>query len=305
MTNLSITDLALEAFQTQLQTIQDHLEGCIEGKDPIHLHDLRVANRRIRAGINDFKDLFSEESLTRFQQDFRWIHQITGEVRDLDVSLAHLLEYQKLISRDWRSYLVPMQNLLEEKREKAQQVLIDHLSSKKIEDILADWSRLLEGGLLTGNALSLEPARELGSRMIVKRYQEVRNKGLKLSKKTPAETFHAYRLTIKSLRYMMEFLRPVLDNDEIARLRTDLKNVQDVFGAFQDADIQKGKIVDLGLELQQTVVPAETLLAMGMLLGILGKIIKRSKKQCLRQIRWIAGDSAARTFQSCFQYPVE
>ena len=305
MKNVTISDIALEVFQTQLQAIQDQLEGCIEGGDPIHLHDLRVANRRIRAGLEDFKDLFAEDVYSRFQLDFRWLHQITGEVRDLDVSLAHIPEFQKDLSGDWCKYLFPMQSLLEGKREKAQTILIDQLASKRLSDILVDWSDVLEDGFLNGSSFSLEPAREHGCRMIINRYREIRHKGLKLSKKTPAETFHAYRISIKSLRYLMEFLRPVLDNEDYTRLRTELMNVQDAFGAFQDADVQAAKIIQLGLELQQTGVPAETLLAMGLLLGILEKKMKRSKKQCLRLVRWFVGDSTARTYQSCFQYPVK
>ena len=103
----------------------------------------------------------------------------------------------------------------------------------------------------------------------------------------------------------MEFLRPVIESEDYARLRTGLKTTQDAFGAFQDADVQVGKIEEFALELHEAGESAETLLAMGLLLGILEKNKKRSKKDCLRQTRWLVGDSTARIFQSCFQYPVE
>lgn len=305
MKNITISEIAWGVFQTQLQAIQTHLDGCIEGKDPLHLHDLRVANRRIRAALGEFKGLLTENIHSRFKRDFRWLQKITGEVRDLDVSLANISGYQKDIPGNWRPHLLPMQSLLEGKREKAQLILEDQLASKRLNGILADWSKVLHDGPLDGISYSHESAREFGCRLIVKRYRKVRNKGLKLSKKTPTERFHAYRINIKRLWYLMEFLRPVIEGEDYIKLRTGLKSVQDAFGAFQDADVQTEKIEQLALELHQVGESAETLLAMGQLLGILEKKRKRSKKECLRQTRWLVGDSTARTFQSCFQYPVK
>jgi CHAD domain-containing protein len=168
-----------------------------------------------------------------------------------------------------------MQSLLEGKREKAQIILKDHLASKRLNEILADWSKVLDGDSINRSSISHEPAREFGCRLIVKRYSKVRNKGLKLSKKTPSERFHAYRINIKRLRYLMEFLRPVIDNDDYTRLRTGLKSVQDAFGAFQDVDVQTEKIEQLALELHQVGESAQTLLAMGQLLGILDPLAGR------------------------------
>jgi len=74
MNQLSISEIALGVFLTQLHAIQAHLAGCIEGNDPIHLHDLRVANRRTRAALVEFKSLFPQEYLAEYQESFRWIH---------------------------------------------------------------------------------------------------------------------------------------------------------------------------------------------------------------------------------------
>jgi len=218
MKNITISEIAWGVFQTQLQTIQTHPDGCIEGKDPLHLHDLRVANRRIRAALGEFKDLLPEDIHSRFKRDFRWLQKITGEVRDLDVSLAYISDYYEDIPGYCRPHLLPMQRLLEGKREKAQLLLKDQLASKRLNGILADWSNVLDDGQLDGISYSHEPAREFGCRLIVKRYRKVRNKGLKLSKRTPAERFHSYRINIKRLRYLMEFLRPVIDGEEYTRL---------------------------------------------------------------------------------------
>jgi len=305
MAQESISNIAQLVFLAQLKAIQTQLNGCIEGKDPIHLHDLRVANRRTRAAMSEFKDLLPQEIFSKYQNDFRWIHKITGEVRDLDVSLAHIPGYLKGIPKDWRPHLHPMQELLETKRAKAQIVLREQLGSQRVQEILDGWAQLLESGDFDSGSLAQEQAREYGCRKIVKRYRKVRKKGLTLTKKTRAEKFHDYRITIKRLRYLMEFLRPVIDSEEYSQLRTGLKTVQDAFGAYQDTDVQMERLLEVANELHSSRQSAETLLALGQLIGILEKKLRRSKKDSLRQVRWLVGDSTARLFQSCFQYPVD
>jgi CHAD domain-containing protein len=304
MIQLSVSEIARGVFLTQLHAIQAQLDGCIEGKDPIHLHDLRVANRRSRAALVEFKSLFPQDTFAEYQEYFRWIHRFTGEVRDLDVGLQHFPIYQQQIPKIWRTHLEPLRILQESKREVAHKALVKNLRSDRLEKIISSWSDLLESNLLGGFTLSLEPAKEYGCRRIAKRYQKVRRKGGKLTKKTPAEVFHNYRITIKKLRYLMEFFRPVVDNEEFSTLRTGLKTVQDAFGAFQDAEVQAINLRSLAGELHQLGVSTDTMLALGQLLGILEKKQRQSKKACIKQVRWITEDPTARVFQSCFQYPV-
>ena len=305
MKNLTISDISRSVFQTQLQAIQSQIDGCIEGRDPIYLHDLRVANRRIRAALDEFEDLLQKDTCTRIQRDLHWLHSVTGDVRDLDVSLAYFPDFTKNIPREWRKHLLPMSALLEEKRENAQNILKDHLTSEQLKSVMTDLTLILEDRSFAGSSLSDEPAREYGCRLIIERYRKVRAKGLKLSKKTPPEKFHAYRINIKKLRYLMEFFRPAIGCDNYERLRTGLKSVQDALGAFQDTDVQTDKVEQIALELHEAGESPETLLAMGQLLGVLEKRRRKYKKNCLRQTHWLVGDSTARIFQSCFQYPVK
>ena len=97
MADKTISEIALRVFTAQLESIQVNLDGCINGKDPIHLHDLRVANRRLRAAMSEFKNVLPELEYQRFREDFRYIHTITGDARDLDVSLAHYESYRLLL----------------------------------------------------------------------------------------------------------------------------------------------------------------------------------------------------------------
>lgn len=302
---MELSELARGAFQIQLERMQLNLEGCIEGQDPIHLHDLRVANRRTREALIDFQDLLPDPVFTTYQEDFRWIHQVTGPVRDLDVGLSHFPIYEKDISKRWRDKLIPTRELLVDKRQVAQQELAAILRSGRVESILDSWSTLLGEGVLEGSQESLEPAREFGCRRIIKRYNQLRKFGMEIGKNSPADQFHQLRIRVKKLRYLMENFRPVFDPEELTKVRNEIRAVQDDLGAYQDAEVQVTKLVQLAGELQSSGSSVEPILALGQLIGIYEKEIRRCRKKSLRAVRWLTGDQAAREFQSCFQYPVE
>ena len=302
---MNVSDLARSAFQDQLERMRLNLEGCIAGEDPIHLHDLRVANRRTRAALSEFKELLPDDIYQKYKEDFRWIHQITGPVRDLDVGLSHFPYYEKKISKNWRSDLIPARELLENKRQVAQGEFAAVLHSKRVEAILSSWSDLLKEGVLEGSELAFETAREYGCRRIIKRYRNTRQHGLKLGKNSTPKKFHDLRLRVKKTRYLLEFFRPVLDKEETARLRVELKNVQDALGAFQDAGVQVANLIQMAEILQDSETNLKTILALGQLIGIYEKEIRRSRKKSLKAVRWLISEPAAREFQSCFKYPVE
>lgn len=302
---MHISEIARGVFQTQLDSIQLHLGGCIDGTEPIHLHDLRVANRRTRAALTEFKKIIPVDVFNKFQGEFRWIHRVTGPVRDLDVTLSQYPLFKKEIPKTWRKHLKPLRKILTEKRETAQLELAEELRSARIQEILRDWQEHLDGGLVVTEGIGAEDAREYGGKRIVKRYRKVQREGGNLTKKTPAAQFHEYRIEVKKLRYLMEFYRPVMNQEDFGKLRGGLKNVQDTFGDFQDTDVQVEKLRDLAFELHMAGTTPDTLLAIGQLMGVLEGRLKKSKKRCLQQTRWLTSDAVARNFQSCFLYPVE
>lgn len=302
---MNLSELARSVFQTQLERMQLNLEGCIEGQDPIHLHDLRVANRRTRAALIDFRDLLPGSVFSAYRDDFRWVHRVTGAVRDLDIGLSYFPVYEKKIAKSWRDNLIPARLLLEDKRQSAQMELAELLGSERMDGILSSWSKYLEEGVLEGTQVALEQAREYGFRQIIKRYKKVRKRGSKIGKKSPANQFHSLRINVKKLRYLIDFFRPVFDQEEITRLLSGLKGFQDALGSYQDAEVQIQSLSQLALDLQVSGSEIEPILALGQLIGIYEKEFRRARKRSLTAIHWLVSDPTAREFQSCFQYPVE
>ena len=83
-----------EATSTVLLRLLDIAEanvpGTIADTDSEFLHDLRVSVRRTRAVVREMKTVFPPDDLERWVTDLRWLQQVTGPVRDLDVHLEEL-----------------------------------------------------------------------------------------------------------------------------------------------------------------------------------------------------------------------
>ncbi len=300
-----LSEMARMVLNTQLERIRENLEGCLEGKDPIYLHDLRVANRRIWAALIEFEDLLPAPACQQCMEQFRWIHRTTGEVRDLDVGIADFPDHREKVARDWRPFLEPVFKLLVEKRRAAQQELVRALSSERMADILGHCGDLLAEGALQSSPLALESARKFGSRRVIDRYRKLRNRSLELNRESPGKAFHEFRVSVKKIRYRLEFYSPVLDQEDLNSLRKGLQGIQDALGEHHDAGVQIRIIQELTDKLQGAGEGLTPLLVQGQLIEGYEKRIRSSRNRALQRIQWLIEDSTARTFQSCFQYQVD
>ena len=67
-----------------------HDPGTRTGENPEALHDMRVATRRLRAAVRVFGEGIPVRSRNGLNRELRWLGQLLGPVRDLDVQLAKL-----------------------------------------------------------------------------------------------------------------------------------------------------------------------------------------------------------------------
>ena len=95
---------------------------------------------------------------------------------------------------------------------------------------------------------------------------------------SPAEALHELRKQCKKLRYLMEFFQSLFPKEQIKQLIKILKGLQDNLGEHQDLEVQEHTLKDFSKEMMVAAgVPAETLLAMGILVQDLD-----NRRQCAR-----------------------
>jgi CHAD domain-containing protein len=300
MDQVDLADIADGVFQAELEFIRFNLQAWLESRDPLYLHDLRVANRRVRAGLRTFKPLLPGNVLEKYRADFRWIQQITCEARDLDIYLQDFPGYKRHISRSWHPHLLPFEVVLRDRQLLAHDRLADDLRSDRLQTILDSWSDFLGSKVIEDFPAAQDPAREYGCGRILSRYHQAQEQGAALTEDSDPRTFHLYRILLKGLRYRMDFFRPVLPSRRLARTLSRMKRVQDAFGHYQDKQVQLRITETFMVESQKSGLSVDSILALNRLVGVLEAGIEKDRKRCLRQARWLISETTSRRFRSCF-----
>lgn len=245
-------------------------EGMAAAWDTEFLHDFRVAIRRTRSLLGQLKKQFPTEEIQPFRDEFAWLGQATGPLRDIDVYLMEIPEFQEMLPPAFRDYLEPVRDLLLKQQKVEQRKLKSLLRSKRYRNLMARWREYLrqprpEPGPESGdqpNVVVVARARILSS------YKRVLREGLAISDESPAENLHELRKSCKKLRYLIECFQSLFPADRIGTIIREMKQLQENLGEFQDLDVQIDGLIAFAEELDISVATTpHTLLAMGAVLG--------------------------------------
>src|SRR5579859_3063013 len=217
-------ELAFDVLRQQATVFAQHVTQAQLGADPEHVHDARVATRRMRAALRLFEDVLP--NIAGLDDELRWIASQLGNVRDLDVQLKRLPETAHDLRLD--SQLTPYVGWLEQRRRAARSEFDAAFQSDRFI-ALAEQLRALN---------QLEPCVELlleedAPRRLRRAYKKLRKRGDGLSPDSPTEAFHRARIGGKRLRYAAEFFEP-LYGKPARRLIDAATDVQDLLGDHQD-----------------------------------------------------------------------
>jgi CHAD domain-containing protein len=255
----------VEICQFLLGVISENLEGVIADIDSEFLHDLRVAIRRTRSALGQLRDIFPEKESEQFQERFAWLGAITGPTRDLDVYLLGFDEYRQSLPERFRADLEPLKAFLKRHQAQEQQQLVEQLGSHEFVNLMDDWSDFLEAQVSAAG----EEGSSLGSvasRRVLKIWEKVLQEGGAIDVASPPEALHDLRKRCKKLRYLLEFVGSAFDADQINTLVKEIKRLLDTLGDYQDLEVQADKLREFAhLMIEEGETPADTLLAMGML----------------------------------------
>jgi CHAD domain-containing protein len=244
----------------QLRAIERHRPGARLGRDPEELHDLRVAVRRTRSALGEFRTRFPAEPLERFRGEFRWLGEVSGPVRDLDVYLEQLPAYRSLLPVDAAAALEPFRRFLLRHRRLEQRRLVRRLDSVRLRVLLADWRSFLakSDGSAWPQAAGL-PIAEAARRRIWKLYRRFIRQAAAITPDSPDHDLHRLRITGKKLRYLVEFFRALHPAAEIDLLVKAMKGIQDFLGEYQDCTVQQARLTEMaGQMASESGVPPET-----------------------------------------------
>ncbi|CCE23025.1 CHAD domain containing protein [Methylotuvimicrobium alcaliphilum 20Z] len=268
------SDLAVKyIFNDLLKAIKVNEQDTIAATDSEFLHDFRVAVRRTRAGLNQLKNVLPEAETARFSHFFAWLGQITTPTRDLDVYLLDFDHYKKSVPPALRENLNPLYDFIEHKQKQAQKNLASKLKSPDYIAPLIEWEEFLRSPTIKKptQANALLPIKTLADNRILKVFRRIIKDGQRITDQSPPGELHDLRKTCKKLRYLMEFFQNLYPKSEIKSLIKSLKHFQDILGEFQDLEVQEITLKKFSEEMMNEGVPADTFLAMGVLIQTIDK----------------------------------
>jgi CHAD domain-containing protein len=264
------TDAAAAAvLRSLIDVVAFNIDGAIAGEDPEYLHQLRIAVRRSRTVQRQFRGALPALELPGLRADFRWLQRATGSARDLDVHVEEFDELRELIPESLREDLEPLRATLLDRRRAAREQLARTLRSRRLQELLEDWERLLESLVELPVDDRLAAERSIGvltGARIRAVYDRILRMGESIGEQSPAASYHELRKKGKDLRYLLElFGLPLFDRDVVEPLVRVLKGLQDLLGRHQDREVQVTLLGSLAGEIALRPGGPAACLAMGAL----------------------------------------
>jgi CHAD domain-containing protein len=251
-----------------LHAIEANLPGTLGDLDTEFLHDLRVAVRRTRSLQRELKKVFPPLELQRFRDEFKWLQQVTGPSRDLDVYLLEFGDFTATVPEPQRHDLEVLRALLEERQADERRTMERALRSNRTSDLLHTWAEFLErlpSLPVDDRPEAVTPVGDIAAQRIDKVYRRMVKMGRAIDDDSPHEALHDLRKKGKELRYLLEFFAPLFPGKVTKPMVKTLKALQDTLGRFQDREVQAAMIRGLSPELAGRPGGAEALMAMGIL----------------------------------------
>lgn len=243
--NLSTAEACRRQLLALLEVMEARRPGVLEDLDPEFLHDFRVALRRTRSLLRELHPAFDAALLQPHLDEFRWLGQLTGPVRDLDVHLLHLPRFEAALPADLAAALAPLRTHLQQQRQRARQRLRRGLRAPRYARLITNWREAL-----TADPLFTERARRPIGTEITSKTRRAIDRVLKRADAVPAQhgeaALHRLRIACKRLRYLLEFAQPLLSAKASREVIGKLKQLQDLLGEHQDAVVQQAALEALG-----------------------------------------------------------
>jgi len=114
----------------------------LEDIDIEFLHDLRTSLTATRSILRLTDDVLPGGLLQRFGDDLRWLAQLTGPVRDLDL-LMLTLRGDGDVPVTGLDHLEPLHKVLAARRRGAQRTMTGRQAMLTMDDVVANWRAVL------------------------------------------------------------------------------------------------------------------------------------------------------------------
>jgi CHAD domain-containing protein len=225
-------------LQTRLEEVFSFQDAPQDEIDEECVHDMRVATRRLRSALRDFKPYLeynaTKRELKTFGAEIKRLADALGAVRDLDVQLA-LLEKLKAQESEASAAIEFFQALRRDEGKTRRDELKNELERIARDDFFQMLNLIFDAATISGANQTDEAKsfRAAAREIVEQRFVEFEKKSDALLRPRAARRLHRLRIAAKRLRYAVELFAPCFDHEarksakEIAKLQTSLGDLHD------------------------------------------------------------------------------
>lgn len=215
------------ALARHVRLLLAHDPGTRLGREPESLHQMRVATRQLRAVLRATRPLLVPEWADSLRDELRWLGQLLGPARDLDVQLAYFREESTALDARDRRPLTQFIAHLETQRNNVQEVLLNELKSERYLDLIRRLQQAAQDPTVVESTVTLHD-------LALQEFAKLRN-AIRQAGDTPNNAnIHETRIKTKRARYAAELVEPTVGKPA-TRFINKARVVQDVLGMHQDA----------------------------------------------------------------------
>ena len=232
--------LACRYIRGQIKALNRRLRGTRFARDIEHVHQARVASRRLRTALGMFADCFPPAKVGKWRKQIRQLTRRLGAARDTDVQIVFL---KKFISetpatlKKLRPGLRRALLRLKQRRQSIQPKVVKVLDRLREYEVLADIRA--EAGRTERRLVRLNT--DIHSPFVfeqAKQHIESRLEGLLscqrcLDDPDAKKGHHQMRIAAKRLRYTLEICNLPFDKRLDGHINA-MKNLQSLLGKLQD-----------------------------------------------------------------------
>ena len=241
--NKDIRGFAAESALYYVRAMFSQAAGTREGRDIEHLHDMRVASRRLRECFQVFEAFYAPNKLKKVLSSVRNITRVLGRPRETDVNVSLLRAYRpgrSPILNTTHEYLLEIFEFEQARRRQKMLKQVWKIDQGALESMLSQFVETARMGrsrpsLLTqvGQELEFEGFLSISTRDLKQKVAEILAFEAAPSGDEYETRLHELRINTKKLRYRLELLNAAYDQ-RFGQAVSQAKDLQDVIGWAHD-----------------------------------------------------------------------
>ncbi|HWF61210.1 MAG TPA: CYTH and CHAD domain-containing protein [Nitrospira sp.] len=204
-----------------------HDPGTRLGTERESLHQLRVATRRLRAMLRTAQPILLPAWVTSLQQELKWLSELLGPARDLDVQIAYFTEESAALDARDRKLFAHFISHLRIQRTAVQQLILSELTSARYFELIRRLQQAAQDPSIVESPLTVR-------RLAKREFKKLRKAISRLTSSPTDAALHKIRIKAKRARYAAELARSSVGKPA-GRFIKSAWAVQDLLGIHQDA----------------------------------------------------------------------